>query len=67
MRRKSSWSSALWWVVNGLASAPPGIGWKIGVSTSMKSRSSSHRRQRETIFDRASRAARASGVTQVST
>ena len=41
-------SSALWWVVNGLASAPPGIGWKIGVSTSMKSRSSSQRRVSDT-------------------
>ena len=26
--------SALWWVTNGLADAPPGIGWRIGVSTS---------------------------------
>ncbi len=37
-------SSALWWVVNGRASAPPGSGWKVGVSTSMKPRSSRNRR-----------------------
>ena len=27
-------SSALWWVTNGLAAAPPGITCSIGVSTS---------------------------------
>ena len=42
-------SSALWCVVNGRACAPPGIGWKIGVSTSMNPRSSSQRRVRLTI------------------
>ena len=31
-------SSALWWVTNGRAAAPPAIGCIIGVSTSMKSR-----------------------------
>ena len=34
MRRKSSMSSALWCVMNGLAAAPPGIVCSIGVSTS---------------------------------
>ena len=67
IRRKSSTSSALWWVVKGLASAPPGMGWKIGVSTSMKSRSSNQRRHSETSLERASSVERASGVTQVST
>jgi hypothetical protein len=37
-------SRALWWVTNGLANAPPGTGWKIGVSTSTKPWSSNHRR-----------------------
>ena len=41
-------SRALWWVTNGLAVAPPGMGWSIGVSTSMKPRSSSQRRIRLT-------------------
>ena len=27
-------SSALWWVVNGVAVRPPGMGWNTGVSTS---------------------------------
>ncbi|MNN66640.1 hypothetical protein D3C81_1822290 [compost metagenome] len=31
-------SSALWWVSNGLAAAPPGMVCSIGVSTSRKSR-----------------------------
>ena len=37
-------SSALWWVTNGLAVAPPGMTCIIGVSTSMKRRvgASSH-------------------------
>ena len=34
MRRYSVMSSALWWVTNGRAAAPPGIGCIIGVSTS---------------------------------
>ncbi len=49
MRRYRSMSRALWWVTNGRAAAPPGIGWKTGVSTSTKPRSSSQRRIRETI------------------
>ena len=34
MRRYRSMSSALWCVLNGRATAPPGIGCIIGVSTS---------------------------------
>ena len=44
MRRNRSRSSALWWVTNGCASAPPYSGCSTGVSTSRKSRSSSQRR-----------------------
>ena len=55
-------SSALWWVVNGLASAPPGIGWKIGVSTSMKPRSSSQRRVRLRMRLRCRNVVRVSGL-----
>ena len=40
-RRYSGRSSVLWWVTNGLAWAPPGSTWKIGVSTSTNPRSSS--------------------------
>ena len=36
MRKNISWSSALWWVRNGLALAPPGMGCSMGVSTSKK-------------------------------
>ena len=32
-------SSALWWVTNGRAVAPPGMGCSSGVSTSVKRRS----------------------------
>ena len=60
-------SSALWWVTNGLAVAPPGMGCSTGVSTSTKARSSSHRRVRPTIRLRARRVALASGVTHRST
>ena len=60
-------SRALWCVVNGRARAPPGIGWKIGVSTSMKPRSSNHRRMRLTIRLRARNVARVSGLAQRST
>ena len=34
MRRYKSISNAWWWVLNGRATAPPGIGCIIGVSTS---------------------------------
>ena len=37
-------SKALWWVMKGLAAAPPGITCNIGVSTSMKSWLSMKRR-----------------------
>src|SRR3990170_5707898 len=37
-------SSALWWVVNGRAMAPPATGWSTGVSTSRNPRSSRYRR-----------------------
>ena len=40
MRRYMSTSSALWWVTNGRATAPPGMTCIIGVSTSMKSSAS---------------------------
>ena len=60
-------SRALWCVVNGRAWAPPGIGWKIGVSTSMNPRSSSQRRVRLTIRLRAMSVVRLSGLAQRST
>ena len=40
MRRYSGMSRALWWVTNGRAVAPPGMGCIIGVSTSRKPRAS---------------------------
>ena len=67
MRRYRSMSSALWCVVNGLAAAPPGIGWKIGVSTSRKSRSSRQRRVSDMMRLRCLKARRASSVTHRST
>ena len=60
-------SRALWWVVNGRACAPPGMGWKIGVSTSMNPRSSNHRRVRLSTWLRATKVARASGLAHRST
>ena len=41
MRRLRSMSSALAWVKNGRAMAPPAWGWRIGVSTSRKSSATS--------------------------
>ena len=65
--RYRSRSSALWWVVNGRALAPPGIGWKMGVSTSIAPRSSKKERVSEIIRLLVLKASRASGVTQRST
>ena len=59
MRRNICWSSALWWVTNGLALAPPGIGWSIGVSTSMKPCSTMKRRIDDSVLLRAAKRARA--------
>ena len=57
-------SSALWWVTNGLAAAPPGIGCIIGVSTSRKPRAS---RKARTVCDErgsgARKTSRTSGFT----
>ncbi len=60
-------SSALWWVTNGRAVAPPGIGCSIGVSTSTKPSSVSLRRIDAMISDRRRKAVRASSETQRST
>ena len=46
---KRSRSSALWWVLNGRAAAPPRIECIIGVSTSRKPRASRKRRMPRTI------------------
>ncbi len=60
-------SSELWWVTNGLAWAPPGMGWKIGVSTSTNPRSSSQRRMSEIMRLRSRNAARDPSLAHRST
>ena len=60
-------SRALWWVTNGLAAAPPGTGWRTGVSTSMKPWASRKRRMALMAAKRISKTRRASSLTMRST
>ena len=62
MRRYSSRSSALWWVVNGREPAPPASDCSAGVSTSMKLRSFSHLRISNTIVWRLMNRSRVSSL-----
>ncbi|CKR83060.1 Uncharacterised protein [Mycobacterium tuberculosis] len=59
MRRNISWSSALWCVLKGLALAPPGMGWSMGVSTSRKSLATMNSRSALTALLRAVKRTRA--------
>ena len=45
-------SKVLWWVTNGRAAAPPGVGCKMGVSTSIQPWSLKFFRMARIIFDR---------------
>ena len=63
MRRYSLMSSALWWVMNGRARAPPAIGCIIGVSTSRKPRVVRNSRIADTVRLRVSKVFRTSGFT----
>ena len=56
-------SSALWWVMNGRAAAPPAAASSTGVSTSVKPRSFSVRRTDAIVAERMSKVRRASGLT----
>ena len=67
MRMKSGMSSALWWVVNGRAAAPPAIGCSTGVSTSRKPRASMKRRMRDTMRARIAKTFAVSGFAYMST
>jgi len=60
-------SSALWWVMNGRAAAPPGIACIMGVSTSRKPRSSRWRRIARMTSVRARKSAITSGLLKRST
>src|SRR5215218_6400781 len=62
-RRYRSVSSALWWVTNGRARAPPGTGLRIGVSTSRNPRASIESRRDRTTLERARMASMAAGLT----
>ena len=63
MRRYMSMSSALWWVMNGFAAAPPALVSSTGVSTSTKPRSLSVLRTEAIARWRMSKTRRVSGLT----
>ena len=67
MRSLSGMSSALEWVRNGRADAPPAIVSSVGVSTSKKPRASMKRRISATMRDRAIITSRTCGLTIRST
>ena len=56
-------SSELWWVMNGRADAPPGMGWRIGVSTSMYPRSLKNSRIVAMILARRTKVSFTCGLT----
>ena len=60
-------SSALWWVMKGLAAAPPGMGCIIGVSTSRKPWPVMKLRIAWMIFERARKVLRVSSAMIMST
>ncbi|MNC33795.1 hypothetical protein D3C75_822030 [compost metagenome] len=67
MRRNIGMSSALWWVSNGLAAAPPGMVCSIGVSTSRKPRSLRKWRMWAITWERTRKVSRTSSLTIRST
>ena len=67
MRRLNSVSSALAWVKNGRARAPPACGCRMGVSTSTKACASSRSRRMESVLKRMSKTRRLSLLASRST
>ncbi len=67
MRRLNSVSSALAWVKNGRAIAPPACGCKMGVSTSTKCWASSRSRSTDSTLNRMSKTRRLSLLASRST
>ena len=61
IRMYMSMSSALWWVMNGRAAAPPAEASSTGVSTSVKPRSVSARRTDAITAERMSKIRRVTG------